>query len=96
MALEDALRQLYILGCLDADGAILALGRRLAKLPLDPGLGRVLVAAAETGCLKAAFSVCAMLTAESVFMGSRFVLAELLMKGERVLGSEDASEIDAS
>ena len=74
-ALEDALRQLYILDCLDADGRITALGRRLAKLPLDPSLGRVLAAAAEMGCLDQALSLCAMLTAESIFLGSRRVRA---------------------
>lgn len=71
LALEEALRQLYIIECLDADGAIQPLGHRLARLPLDPSLGRALVAAAETGCLEDALSLSAMLTCESVFSGHR-------------------------
>lgn len=70
-SLEDALRQLYFIGCLDEDGKILPMGRRLAKLPLDPSLGRVLAAAAESGCLEDALTISAMLSAESVFAGNR-------------------------
>lgn len=70
-ALEDALRQLFILDCLDEDGDLTPTGKLLAKLPLDPSLGRVLVAAAHSGCLESALSVCAMLSADSVFIGNR-------------------------
>ena len=70
-ALEDALRQLFILDCLDHDGNITPLGQRLAKLPLEPPLGRMLLAAAELGCLEQALSLCALLSAESVFLGNR-------------------------
>lgn len=69
--MEEALRQLYLLDCLDSDGELTPLGQRLAKLPLDPSLGRVLVAAAQHGCLEEALSVCAMLSADSIFMGKR-------------------------
>ena len=69
--MEEALRQLFILDCLDHDGDLTALGQRLAKLPLDPSLGRILVAAAHSGCLEEALSVCAMLSADSVFIGNR-------------------------
>lgn len=72
-ALEDALRQLFLLGCLDEDGALLPLGRRLAKLPLEPALGRLLVAADELGCLQDALSLCSMLSAESIFSGNKSV-----------------------
>ena len=35
-ALEDALRQLYILGGIDMDGHITDMGRRMAALPVEP------------------------------------------------------------
>lgn len=69
--MEEALRQLFILDCLDHDGELTSLGQRLAKLPLDPALGRILVAAAHSGCLQEALSVCAMLSADSIFVGNR-------------------------
>lgn len=69
--MEDALRQLYVLDCLDEDGGITPLGERMARLPLDPSLARVLAAAAELGCLDEALSVCAMLSSDSVFAGNR-------------------------
>lgn len=74
-AMENALRQLFILGCTELAGAITELGRRLARLPLDPGLGRLLVAAAQLGCLEQACTICAMLSADSIFLGSRCLLA---------------------
>jgi ATP-dependent RNA helicase DHX8/PRP22 len=47
--LEEALKQLYVLDAIDANGKITGLGRRLALLPLEPSLGRALVAAQELG-----------------------------------------------
>ena len=47
-ALEDALRQLYVLDAIDADGVITPLGRRMASLPLDPSLARAVIEAVST------------------------------------------------
>ena len=49
-ALEDALRQLYVLDAIDADGAVTPLGRAMGRVPLDPALARALFAAQELGC----------------------------------------------
>lgn len=70
-ALEDALRQLYLLEAIDASGAITQLGRHMAHLPLEPPLGRTLIAAQELGCLSEALTIVAMLSAEYIFQGSR-------------------------
>ncbi len=70
-ALEDALRQLYLLDALDDDGRVTGLGRAMSALPLEPSLARSLLAAAELGCLPDALTVAAMLSAESVFVGNR-------------------------
>ena len=69
-ALEDALVQLHLLGALDEDGGLTEIGHQLAQMPVDPPLGRTLVAARGLGCLPAAIIVVAMLSAESIFAGN--------------------------
>lgn len=69
--LEDALRQLYILGAIDGDGHITELGRLMSHLPLDPALARSLIAALDLQCVPEMLTVAAMLSAESIFMGGR-------------------------
>lgn len=49
---HDGLRLLTELGAIDGNGELTSVGRRLARLPLDPGLGRVLLAAGDLGCLR--------------------------------------------
>ncbi|GAQ81335.1 ATP-dependent RNA helicase DHX8/PRP22 [Klebsormidium nitens] len=66
-ALGDALRQLYLLDAIDADGDVTPLGRKMADLPLEPHLARVLLAAADLGSLDEALTVTAMLSCEGVF-----------------------------
>lgn len=70
-ALEDALRQLYILGGIDMDGHITVLGRHMAALPVEPSVARTLIAAAKLHCLPDALTVAAMLSAETIFSGNR-------------------------
>ncbi|KAK9808882.1 hypothetical protein WJX72_005695 [[Myrmecia] bisecta] len=70
-ALEDALRQLYVLDAIDAGGCISPRGRQMVALPLDPSLARMLLAAAQLGCLPDALTVAAMLSAETLFVGGR-------------------------
>ncbi|RME32387.1 MAG: ATP-dependent RNA helicase HrpA, partial [Gammaproteobacteria bacterium] len=48
---SDGYRLLEELGAMDRDRRITDLGRRLAKLPVDPRLARMLLAGAESGCL---------------------------------------------
>lgn len=43
--LEDALRQLYLLGAIGEDGKINELGIEMSKFPLDPSLSRAIIAA---------------------------------------------------
>lgn len=49
--LMDALRQLWVLDAIDADGRVTALGRTMARVPLEPSLARALIAAREFGCV---------------------------------------------
>ncbi len=48
---EDGYRSLFELGAIDEKRALTAVGRELAKLPVDPRIGRMLLAAREFGCL---------------------------------------------
>ena len=68
-AMEDALRQLCVLDGIDGNGAITDVGRAMARLPLDPSLARVLLAASRLDCLEDALTVAAMLSADTIFVG---------------------------
>ena len=48
---RDGYRLLEELGAVSARGKLTALGQRMARLPVDPRLGRMLLAAKELGCL---------------------------------------------
>jgi len=48
---SDGLRLLRELGALDGEDRLTPLGRRLARLPLDPRVGRMLIAAGEHDCV---------------------------------------------
>ncbi|MGY6216860.1 ATP-dependent RNA helicase HrpA [Methylolobus aquaticus] len=50
-AIRDGLKTLQEINALDAQGGLTEIGRRLAKFPLDPRLGRMLLAAADEHCL---------------------------------------------
>ncbi len=51
-SIRDGVALLVELGAFDADGGITDIGRRLAQLPLDPRLGRMILQAAEEGCVR--------------------------------------------
>jgi len=48
--IEDGYRQLFELGAIDGAQKLTALGEELARLPVDPRIGRMLVAAREFHC----------------------------------------------
>ena len=50
--INDGYRLLRELGAVDEARAVTGLGRRLARLPVDPRLGRMLLAAGTLGCLR--------------------------------------------
>ncbi|HEY1458804.1 MAG TPA: ATP-dependent RNA helicase HrpA [Casimicrobiaceae bacterium] len=50
-AIADGYQSLQELGAVDDDRKLTALGRELSRLPLDPRLGRMLLAARDAGCL---------------------------------------------
>ena len=62
--INDGVRQLQELGAMDEQRRITPLGRRIASLPCDPKLGRMLLAAARWHCLSEMLIVTAFLAAQ--------------------------------
>ncbi len=63
-AIADGYALLQELGALDDDNVLTPIGASLAKLPLDPRIGRMLVAARDLGCLKEVMVIAAGLSAQ--------------------------------
>ena len=51
-SIRDGVQLLQELGAFDNDGAITDVGRRLAQLPVDPRLGRMILQADAEGCVR--------------------------------------------
>ena len=51
-SIRDGVQLLQELGAFDADGALTEVGRRLARLPLDPRVGRMILAAEAENCVR--------------------------------------------
>ncbi|KAI9370892.1 P-loop containing nucleoside triphosphate hydrolase protein [Aspergillus egyptiacus] len=71
-ALEKALLQLLSINALEEDGKISAIGSHIAKLPLTPTLGRVLLAASDFGpeCLIDVIDIISCLSVENIFLNT--------------------------
>ncbi|WP_427018507.1 ATP-dependent RNA helicase HrpA [Pseudarthrobacter sp. P1] len=61
-AITDGVTLLRELGAVTAAGAITAVGRQLAQLPVDPRLGRMIIEAGKRGCAKEVMILAAALT----------------------------------
>jgi len=71
-ALLRAVELLLALGALRAtDGALTPLGAAMARLPVEPAHGRVLLAALASGCTPDALAVVAMASTDAVFVDPR-------------------------
>ncbi|EEQ87660.2 ATP-dependent RNA helicase [Blastomyces dermatitidis ER-3] len=71
-ALEKALLQLFSIQALDEMGKISEIGEKIAKLPLNAQLGRVLLASAEYGpnCLRNVIDIISCLSVENIFLNT--------------------------
>ncbi len=56
-AIADGVQLLQELGAVDPARALTPLGRDLARLPLDPRIGRIVIAARDSGCLAEALVI---------------------------------------
>jgi len=61
-AIADGYQLLAELGAVDERRALTQIGRELAKLPLDPRIGRIVLAARERGCLPEALVIASALS----------------------------------
>ncbi|WP_371934534.1 ATP-dependent RNA helicase HrpA [Mycobacterium sp. TY815] len=61
-SIRDGVQLLQELGAFDPQGMITDLGRRLARLPLDPRLGRMILQAESEGCVREILVLAAALT----------------------------------
>ena len=61
-AIADGYQLLQELGAVDTARALTPLGRELAKLPLDPRIGRIVLAARDEGCLAEALVIASALS----------------------------------
>ncbi|MFG1320689.1 ATP-dependent helicase HrpB [Xanthobacter autotrophicus] len=61
-AVSEARALLRLLGALDADDTVTALGRRMARLPLPPRLAHLVVVGADRGVAREAAEIAALLT----------------------------------
>lgn len=59
---------LWLLGALDANGNLTALGREMSSFPLDPGLSSLLFTGMQNGCLVECLTIVAMLSVPNVFV----------------------------
>lgn len=61
-SVRDGVALLQELGAFDGQGAITDLGRRLARLPVDPRLGRMILQSETEGCVREMLALAAALT----------------------------------
>ncbi|WP_300338996.1 ATP-dependent RNA helicase HrpA [Accumulibacter sp.] len=63
-AISDGYQLLLELGAVTAEHALTPVGQELAKIPLDPRLGRMIVAARDEGCLREVLVIAAALSVQ--------------------------------
>ena len=50
-SIRDGYKTLFEIGAIDSDNRLTEIGRKLARLPVDPRIGRMIIAAAEEHCV---------------------------------------------
>jgi ATP-dependent helicase HrpA len=63
-SVRDGYRTLVELGAIDAAGDLTEVGRQLSRLPIDPRFGRMILAAADEGCLHEVLIIAAALAVQ--------------------------------
>lgn len=61
-SIRDGVQLLQELGAFDSSGALTEIGRRLARLPLDPRIGRMILAADDENCVREVLVIAAALS----------------------------------
>eukprot|EP01054_Gregarina_sp_Poly1_P008658 Gregarina_sp_Poly_1__8657@NODE_515_length_7812_cov_238_903163_g409_i0_p1_GENE_NODE_515_length_7812_cov_238_903163_g409_i0NODE_515_length_7812_cov_238_903163_g409_i0_p1_ORF_typecomplete_len654_score92_77HA2/PF04408_23/5_7e32Flavi_DEAD/PF07652_14/0_11Flavi_DEAD/PF07652_14/1_1e21OB_NTP_bind/PF07717_16/5_4e03OB_NTP_bind/PF07717_16/6_5e21DEAD/PF00270_29/1e12DEAD/PF00270_29/3_6e03Helicase_C/PF00271_31/1_2e09AAA_19/PF13245_6/2_3e08AAA_22/PF13401_6/4_7e08T2SSE/PF00437_20/0_00042ATPase/PF06745_13/0_0019A len=63
----SAMLQLWLLGALDEDGELTSTGQKMAHLPVDPSLARMILLSARLQCVSELLTIVAMLSVPSIF-----------------------------
>ena len=87
-SLVNAMERLYILDCLDDDGLLTPLGRKMAEFPLNPQLAKALLTSEELGCSSEVLTVVSMLSAENVYIRPKGKQAQADQKHAVLFASE--------
>lgn len=67
-SINDALEYLFLARAVDSVGDITDLGRKMARLPLDPYLSLTLIRSEELGCFEDVAIIAAMLTVDQIYV----------------------------
>lgn len=59
--------QLWVLGALDNVGDLTAVGRKMSEFPMEPSMGKMLIASVEYNCSAEMLTIVSMLSVPSVF-----------------------------
>ncbi|KAJ8088711.1 Pre-mRNA-splicing factor ATP-dependent RNA helicase PRP16 [Marasmius tenuissimus] len=63
----NSMYQLWVLGALDNVGDLTLVGRKMSEFPMEPSMGKMLIASVEYGCSSEMLTVVSMLSVPSVF-----------------------------
>jgi ATP-dependent RNA helicase DDX35 len=85
-SLAAALEFLFALGAVDGDGELTDTGRILSELPVDPMIGRMLIASRDYQCGSEAVIIAAMLAARPIFVNVSLHKRTALDEARRKLG----------
>jgi len=61
---RDGYETLHMLGAIDDEGELTEVGKRLARLPIDPAVGRMILAAADENCVNEVLIIAAGLSVQ--------------------------------
>ncbi|KAJ3770349.1 pre-mRNA splicing factor [Lentinula raphanica] len=63
----NSMYQLWVLGALDNVGDLTPVGRKMSEFPMDPSMGKMLIASVEYNCSSEMLTIVSMLSVPSVF-----------------------------
>lgn len=63
----NSMYQLWVLGALDNVGDLTAVGRKMSEFPMEPSMGKMLIASVEYKCSAEMLTIVSMLSVPSVF-----------------------------
>jgi len=84
MAIRQGEKVLYELGALDEEGNLTEMGEKMARLPLEPRLARMLIEADRNGCTKEVAIISALISSGNVFVRPRDKSGEADMRHENL------------